>query len=357
MKELSGTENLLLRLGAVMMVIGAATWLMWKEVASVVYAIGAALFLAMLSRASYEGQDFVARRLRRQQMLGAFLFLVSGLLLLSQTFLGHYFFRFNEWVVVLLIGAVVVLYSTLRLSSEIAKEQRKTGTMSVIIALMCLSTISCSDQYMLNGSTTVHGMEGKMLYLKVYRNNDFTNMDSAYVQHGKFVFKGPMDSIVMASLFLGNQSLMPVVLEGGDIEMKIDEVTQSVTGTPLNDTLYHFIQRKTQIDNLLAELPRKEGRMVMDGMDHDEVMTRLGVEARRLTLESEQLETSFIKQNYTNVLGPGVFMIMTSAYAYPVLTPQIEELTVGAPSCFMEHPYVKEYLRVAQENMEKLREQ
>lgn len=354
MKQLGRNESVLLRLGALMMVLGAGTWLLWEKGASVVYAIGAVLFLVMMARSSNEGKDFVVRRLRRQQMIGAFVFLVSGILLLSQTFLGHFFFRYNEWVVCLLIGAVVTLYSTCRLSSL---ESMNNSVMKVLIVMMCLGMMSCSDQYMLNGSTTVHGMEGKTLYLKVYRDNDLMNLDSAYVQHGKFLFKGSMDSTMMANLFLGTQSLMPVVLEGGEIELKIDDVTQSVTGTPLNDSLYNFIQRKTQIDNLLAELPRKEGRMVMDGMDHDEVMTRLGVEARRLTLEGEQLETSFIKQNYTNVLGPGVFMIMTSEYAYPVLTPQIEELTIGAPTYFLEHPYVREYLRVAQENMEKLQQQ
>ena len=216
---------------------------------------------------------------------------------------------------------------------------------------------ACADKYMVDGSTTVHGMEGKMVYLKVYQDTDLKNMDSCYVMHGKFTLKGSMDSTVMANLFVGNQSLMPIVIEGGDIVLKIDEMTQTVTGSPLNDSLYNFIQRKTQLDNRLAELPRMEGRMVMDGMEHDEVMARLNAEAHRLSREGDQLVTGFIKRNYNNVLGPGIFMIMTSEYAYPVLTPQIEELIVGAPSYFLNHPYVSEYLRVARENMEKLQQQ
>lgn len=226
------------------------------------------------------------------------------------------------------------------------------------IGLLALAAVlgACTDKYLVDGSTTVHGMEGKMVYLKVYQNSDLQNMDSCYVTHGKFVFKGNMDSTVMANLFLGTQSLMPVVLEGGDIVLKIDEISQSVTGSPLNDSLYSFIRRKTQLDNQLAELPRMEGRMVMDGMDHDEVMVRLQAEARRLTREVDQLVTGFIKRNYNNVLGPGVFMIMTSEYAYPVLTPQIEELLVGATPYFLNNPYVAEYLRVARENMEKLQQ-
>ncbi len=227
----------------------------------------------------------------------------------------------------------------------------------IIFACACIFTVSCSDRYMVDGSTTVHGMEGKMLYLKIYDNQDLTTIDSCNVTHGKFTFRGNVDSTVMANLFLGNQSLMPIVLEGEGVSLKIDEMTQSVSGSPLNDSLYNFIRRKTQIDNQLAELPRMEGRMVMDGMDHEEVLARLRTTARELNIQSDQLVTNFIKQNYTNVLGPGVFMILTSELAYPVLTPQIEALMIGAPSYFLNHPYVKEYLRVANENMEKLQQQ
>lgn len=222
---------------------------------------------------------------------------------------------------------------------------------------MCLLACACADKYLVEGSTSVHGMEGKMLYLKVFEDKDLKNMDSCSVLHGKFTFRGNMDSVVMANLFLGDQSLMPVVIEGGDIVLKIDEVTQMVTGSPLNDSLYSFIRRKTQIDNQLAELPRKEGRMVMDGMEHDDVMRQLRLEAQALNHEGDLLVTDFIKNNYSNVLGPGVFMIMTSEYAYPVLTPQIEALLIGAPSYFLNHPYVAEYLRVARENMDKLQQQ
>ncbi|MDE7165821.1 MAG: DUF4369 domain-containing protein [Bacteroidaceae bacterium] len=234
--------------------------------------------------------------------------------------------------------------------------KKKIRTLLLLLA-SSLVWAACADQYMVDGSTTVHGMEGKMLYLKVYENKDLKNLDSCYVTHGKFVFKGNLDTTMMANLFLGEQSLMPVVIEGGDIVLKIDDVSQMVSGSPLNDSLYSFIQRKTQLDNQLAELPRKEGRMVMDGMDHDEVLARLRAEARQLNFQSDQLVTGFIKRNYTNVLGPGVFMIMTSEYAYPIQTPQIEELVLGAPSYFLNHPYVKEYLRVANENMEKLQQQ
>ncbi len=228
---------------------------------------------------------------------------------------------------------------------------------SALLIGSMLVLASCADKYLVDGSTSVHGMEGKMVYLKVYEDTNLRNMDSCYVTHGKFTFKGNMDSTVMANLFVGTQSLMPVVIEGGDIVLKIDEMSQTVTGSPLNDSLYSFIQRKTQLDNRIAELPRMEGRMVMDGMEHDEVMARLRDDAQLLSRESDQLVSGFIRRNYNNVLGPGIFMIMTSEYAYPVLTPQIEALLVGATPYFLNHPYVAEYIKVARENMEKLQQQ
>ena len=37
---------------------------------------------------------------------------------------------------------------------------------------------SCADKYLVDGSTSVHGMEGKMVYLKVYEDTNLKNMDS-----------------------------------------------------------------------------------------------------------------------------------------------------------------------------------
>ena len=50
MRPLSRTENLLFRIGALLMVAGAAAFLITGQVASVVFAFGAVLFAAMQLR-------------------------------------------------------------------------------------------------------------------------------------------------------------------------------------------------------------------------------------------------------------------------------------------------------------------
>ncbi|MBQ5936695.1 MAG: DUF4369 domain-containing protein [Bacteroidaceae bacterium] len=216
-----------------------------------------------------------------------------------------------------------------------------------------LALVSCKSQYMVRGSSNVDDLEGKVLTLKVYVDGEMKSIDSTRVVHGRFDFGGSMDSTMLANVFLGDLSVMPIVLEEGEVRLSIGESQQTATGTPLNDTLSGFIQRKTQLDARMAELPHLQSQMIMDGTDYDEVMYELGKQSKELADENDQLITRFIRANYNNVLGPGIFMILTSSLPYPVLTPQLEEIITNAPPYFLGHPYVKEYIKKAKEYQEK----
>lgn len=206
---------------------------------------------------------------------------------------------------------------------------------------------------MVKGSSYVDDLEGKVLTLKVYVDGEMRSIDSTRVVHGRFNFGGGMDSTMLANVFLGNLSLIPIVLEEGEVKLSIGETQQTATGTPLNDSLSGFIQRKTQLDARMAELPHIESQMIMDGTDYDEIMYELGKQSRQIADENDKLITRFIRDNYNNVLGPGIFMILTSNLPYPILNPQIEEIITNAPPYFLGHPYVKEYIKKARENQYK----
>ena len=205
---------------------------------------------------------------------------------------------------------------------------------------------------MVKGFSNVDDLEGKMLTLKVYVDGEMRSIDSTRVVHGRFSFGGSMDSTMLANVFWGNLSLMPIVLEEGEVDLRISETQQSATGTPLNDTLSGFIQRKTQLDARMAELPHLESQMIMDGTDYDEIMYELGKQSKQIAAENDRLIVRFIRDNYNNVLGPGIFMILTSSLPYPILNPQIEEIITNATPYFLGHPYVKKYIKEAEEREE-----
>lgn len=70
----------------------------------------------------------------------------------------------------------------------------------------------------------------------------------------------------------------------------------------------------------------------------------------------EQFTRNFIVDNYENVLGPSVFLMMCSTMPYPLMTDQVEDIMRTAPLAFKENPLVKDFLNKAKENMKLLEE-
>ena len=218
--------------------------------------------------------------------------------------------------------------------------------MAVVTALLT----SCASSYNVRGTSSVSALDGSKLYLKAVKNNDLKNIDSCEVVHGEFHFAGLLDTVRMVSLFMDDESIMPIVLEEGEVVIRIENAVQSVSGTPLNDSLYVFIDKHNQLSNRMNELSHRQSQMLLDGIDEEEINRQLSAEANEIAIEEDQLVTKFICDNFDNVLGPGVFMMITSQYRYPVLTPQIEDIMSKATQKFKSDPYVRDYYQTAQEN-------
>ena len=220
----------------------------------------------------------------------------------------------------------------------------------MILAVVTALLTSCASSYNVRGTSSVSAMDGSKLYLKAVKNNDLQNIDSCEVVHGEFHFAGLLDTVRMVSLFMDDESIMPFVLEEGEIVIRIENAVQSVSGTPLNDTLYVFVDKHNQLSNRMAELSHRQSQMLLDVIDEEQINRQLSAEADKIALEEDQLVTKFICDNFDNVLGPGIFMMITSQYRYPVLTPQIEEIMSKATDHFKNDPYVRDYYQTAQEN-------
>ena len=219
-----------------------------------------------------------------------------------------------------------------------------------IVAVVAALLTSCASSYNVRGTSSVSALDGSKLYLKAVKNNDLKNIDSCEVVHGEFQFAGLLDTVRMVSLFMDDESIMPLVLEEGDIVIRIDNAVQSVSGTPLNDSLFVFIDKHNQLTNRMSELGHRQSQMMLDGIDENQINRQLNAEADLIAAEEDRLVTKFICDNFDNVLGPGVFMMITSQYRYPILTPQIEDIMSKATEKFKSDPYVHEYYQAAQEN-------
>ncbi len=218
-----------------------------------------------------------------------------------------------------------------------------------------LAFASCASEYKIEGSSSVSRLDGKLLFVKVPVGDQMLNIDSAEVIHGNFRMEGIADSSTIALLYMDEESIMPFVIEKGRIAIHIENTRSLVSGTPLNDRLYDFVGRKTSLDDRAYELEREESRMIMDGRDPDEIQFEITQAREQLSGEMNTLAKDFIQQNYENVLGPGVFIMLCNNFPYPVITPLIEEILEAAPDVFKNDPLVKNYVTVARANMERLR--
>lgn len=138
MKPLTKTQTIIFLTGGVLMVIGIGCFVfLWQQkIVCWVFLLGAILFSLMQMMQTYEGPSFVIRRLKRIQNLADIFFILAGILMCdtahhfllplfqygSEAGYYHYInYVYNKWVMILLIAAVLEVYSTHRIASELKK--------------------------------------------------------------------------------------------------------------------------------------------------------------------------------------------------------------------------------------------
>lgn len=129
MRQLSKLETLLLLSGGLLMVIGSGASIFLQSWASYVFAPGALLFAAIQMRQTYEGKNITIRRLRRIMLISDVLFLLAALMMFANqaNFLGLDFLLYikyvhNNWIILLLVAAILQLYTSHRIAHELEKE-------------------------------------------------------------------------------------------------------------------------------------------------------------------------------------------------------------------------------------------
>ena len=135
MKQLNRFQSILFALGGMLMVIGAGCFaFMWQQqVVCWLFLAGASMFTLMQSMQTYEGSNFVIRRLKRIQAVANIFFMLAGILMVDTAYMffrplfnssiAYIDFLYNKWVVLLLIAAFLEIYSMHRIDSEMKKDK------------------------------------------------------------------------------------------------------------------------------------------------------------------------------------------------------------------------------------------
>lgn len=210
------------------------------------------------------------------------------------------------------------------------------------VTMYALSACSSANSvdYKIDGSSNISRMESDMMYLQTF---DDVKLDSAKVIHGEFRFSNSIDNSRVAFLQMEGM-MLPVVIENGDIVVNINTTGTIMKGTMLNDRLYHFMKVRDSLQYQNYELDREYTRAWMDDENMAEVVNKLGQQWKELNEQLDELITSSIKENYDNVLGPGIFMIQTWNI-HPENYPWVTSIMTAAPESFKNDPYVQWYFQ------------
>ncbi|GAB6982028.1 hypothetical protein [Prevotella dentasini] len=140
MRQLTKTESFLFLFGGLLMVAGAGMYafFLYQSVVCWIMLAGAVLFATMQMRQRYDGTSLTIRRLRRIMTAADVAFVLSGCFMVEDSWhilqpfiaqsLGGYTAYVNifhhNWVVLLLIAAILEMYTTHRIGYELKKEER-----------------------------------------------------------------------------------------------------------------------------------------------------------------------------------------------------------------------------------------
>lgn len=144
MKQLNKVQSVIFLVGGLLMVIGAGCFVfMWQQaVVCWIFAAGALMFTVIQAMQLYEGDNFVIKRLKKIQCIADLFFIFAAMLMVDSAYhfllplfqngsetgyINYLQYVYNKWVLLLLIAAILEVYTTHRIGSELKKEAVKRG--------------------------------------------------------------------------------------------------------------------------------------------------------------------------------------------------------------------------------------
>ncbi len=120
-------------IGGVLMVISVACFVfMWQQkVVSLVFLLGSVMFAVMQIMQSYDGDSITVKRLKKIMTVADLFFILSGMLMVDTAWqvlrplfgneIDYFNYVYNKWVMLLLAGAILEMYTMHRIGSELKR--------------------------------------------------------------------------------------------------------------------------------------------------------------------------------------------------------------------------------------------
>lgn len=195
---------------------------------------------------------------------------------------------------------------------------KKNLYLGILTVLSVMSSCSLTPhEYQIKGTANTV-LEGKMVFLGQMADKNFIARDTAFVQDGKFFFKGEQDSarnFVISAERVDEMSIPYTyfVLENAKYTVSLDTVV-SIKGSALNDSLQALLGANLKLRKRLVSANREYQRLKDVNELTPEKEAELRAVADSFNKQTERNNIAFVEANKTNVAGAFVFSRI--AYAF-----------------------------------------
>lgn len=206
---------------------------------------------------------------------------------------------------------------------------------ALLVLAACVNQNDNANKYVINGHLSDADYDGEMIYL--LDAFDGTELDSTKIENGLFTFTDtvgtPMFVFVSTDREFENHRLL-LVLEPGEIY--VDMMTDSLSGTALNDKLHEFDKYSEVIGEEIQSLSF-EARMMMNEEDQGDEVEELEKRYEILMEEYNQTIKQYYNENKSNFLG--VFFLLNMG---ELTFEEMDSMLQGAAPEVVNHPAIQE---------------
>ncbi|MGL4992896.1 MAG: thioredoxin-like domain-containing protein [Bacteroidales bacterium] len=184
----------------------------------------------------------------------------------------------------------------------------------LIMGAAALSIASCNNNtkgYLIEGTTSNKALEGKMVLLQVQEGRELLSMDTAFVENGKFTFKGEQATAAYYFISAENGENIGVpstqfILENSKYTVSLDSITE-VSGSELNNKFRAYASTNRELSSKQNAIRDKFSAMVQDQTITADIENQLKGEFEKIDAEKIELAKSFVNTNLNNIAGANIF--------------------------------------------------
>jgi len=183
----------------------------------------------------------------------------------------------------------------------------------LVVLILFLFSCQSRDNFFISGSVPDKTYDGEIIYIVPIDRPTKQFVDSMIVNDGTIAFKGavskPEICVIRAKPVLRyNLEELLIIREPGNLTVKLDK-SSSVQGTPLNDSLQYWKERKMRYDFVNAELIKRYHEA------KDESAKQLfKMKQDSLQALSNKFHFNFVLRNKDNIVGQFVQKIMAGSF-------------------------------------------